>query len=124
MLTPANTSDVHQLMTDFGLWARVRPEGALTRSFWDEPSSAKTYTMTDEDGLFLDGCLLELTCRNSDLATMLLLRYVRCWQYRAIGTALHIPTMSVFDAIEKARVLLLEIILSRRNRSAGKDVSG
>ena len=53
MLTPANTSDVHQLMTDFGLWARVRPEGALTRSFWDEPSSAKTYTMTDEDGLFL-----------------------------------------------------------------------
>lgn len=123
MLTPANTSDVHQLMTDFGLWARVRPEGALTRSFWDETSS-KTYTMTDEDGLFLDGCLLELTCRNSDLATMLLLRYVRCWQYRAIGTALHIPTMSVFDSMEKARVLLLEIILSRRDRSARKDVSG
>ena len=123
MLIPANTSDVHQLMTDFGLWARVRPEGALTRSFWDETSS-KTYTMTDEDGLFLDGCLLELTCRNSDLATMLLLRYVRCWQYRAIGTALHMSTMSVFDAIEKARVLLLEIILSRRSRSAWKDVSG
>lgn len=123
MLTPANTSDVHQLMTDFGLWARVRPEGALTRSFWDETSS-KTYSMTDEDGLFLDGCLLELTCRNSDLATMLLLRYVRCWQYRAIGTALHMPTMSVFDAIEKARVLLLEIILSRRSRNAGKDISG
>lgn len=110
-------------MTDFGLWARVRPEGALTRSFWDE-TRAKTYSMTDEDGLFLDGCLLELTCRNSDLATMLLLRYVRCWQYRAIGTALHMPTMSVFDAMEKARVLLLEIILSRRNRSAGKDISG
>ena len=123
MLTPANTSDVHQLMTDFGLWARVRPEGALTRSFWDETSS-KTYSMTDEDGLFLDSCLLELTCRNSDLATMLLLRYVRCWQYRAIGTALHMPAMSVFDAIEKARVLLLEIILSRRDRGAGKDISG
>lgn len=124
MLTPANTSDVHQLMTDFGLWARVRPEGALTRSFWDEPSSAKTYTMTDEDGLFLDGCLLELTCRNSDLATMLLLRYVRCWQYRAIGMAMNIPRMTVYEAVEKARVLLLEIILSRRDRSAQKDISG
>ena len=123
MLTPANTSDVHQLMTDFGLWARVRPEGALTRTFWDE-TSAKTYTMTDEDGLFLDGCLLELTCRNSDLATMLLLRYVRCWQYRAIGMAMNIPRMTVYESIEKARVLLLEIILSRRDRSAWKDISG
>jgi hypothetical protein len=32
--------------------------------------------------------------------------------------------MSVFDAMEKARVLLLEIILSRRDRSAWKDISG
>lgn len=111
MIRPKNLTEVHELLTNFGKWAQTRPEG-LYRPPLSYPSvKSLNFTMTDEDGLYIDRVLSQLYSRYPYHIGILVCCYVRRLSLREIARLYDVSYTEIQRESDRAKTLVLQALI-------------
>lgn len=110
MLKPKNLSDIHNLLTDWGKWAQTAPEGLYKPPLMLPNTRPLSYSMTDEDGLFLDALISSLSRLYPYHMDLIVKHYVNHKSLRYIARLQDLPYADISREITRAKSLVLKIL--------------
>ena len=111
MIRPKNLTEVHELLTNFGKWAQTRPEG-LYRPPLSYPSAHNlSFTMTDEDGLYIDRLLSELYGRYPYHIGILVCQFVKRLTLREIARLYDVSYSEIQRESDRAKNIVLNVFI-------------
>ncbi len=97
-----NTTDVHELMIDFGSWSREQPVGAYKSPLCHyEPTKTKNSTLTDDEALKVDKLLCICLKLKREVTHIVILRYVYHYRIREIAKMQNLTYYQTREYIER-----------------------
>lgn len=111
MIRPKNLTEVHELLTNFGKWAQTRPEGLYRPPLSYPSGQSLSFTMTDEDGLYIDRLLSDLYGRYPYHIGILVCQFVKRLTLREIARLYDVSYSEIQRESERAKNIVLQALI-------------